>query len=228
LLQASFDRAAELNDGAEAWLSSSSPSAKSFTFNIRGLRTGNIAQLRAPVLSSSLLNKLSRRPPHLGMSPDEISKQLLELSKAIPITSSLSSASQASSTSTINIRAPQALECTKPIRIYRPGKEEAIHTCLPFTMDDNRTGYVPTNAQTGDVICQFAGSEVVVVLRELQNGRYDIIGRAFVEFASWGLKTGKCGKEDEITFKLDVVTLQQLTSATDPVLLQPGLALTGG
>jgi hypothetical protein len=228
LLQASFDRAAELNDGAEAWLSSSSPSAKSFTFNIRGLRTGNIAQLRAPVLSSSLLDKLSRRPPHLGMSPDEISKQLLELSKAIPITSSLSSASQASSTSTINICAPQGLEYIKPIRIYRPGKEEAIHTCLPFTMDDNRTGYAPTNAQTGDVICQFAGSEVVAVLRELQNGRYDIIGRAFVEFASSKLETGKCEKEDEIKLKLDIVTLQQLTSATDPVFLQLGLVLAGG
>jgi hypothetical protein len=188
------------------------------------LRTGIVAQLRAPIHSGTLLDKVSRRPPHLGMLPDLLSKQLLELSKAYPIASKSSFATQVSFP--FNLRPLPENNNTKQSRIYRPGKDETIHTCLPFTMDNNRTGYVPTNAQIGDTVCQFPDSEIAVVLRELQDGRYDIIGRAFVENASSSLGPVAGCFSKEIGFDMDVVTLQQLTAATDPVLIMPGRPLT--
>lgn len=225
ILQASFDRAGELNDGAEAWLACSNVPTKTNLFKLRGLRTGIIAQLRAPVHSGTLLNKVSRRPPHLGMSPDPLSKQLLELSKAYPITSKSSFATQVSFP--FKLRPLPENDTTKQSKIFRPSKNETIHTCLPFTTDDNRTGYAPPNAQLRDTICQFPDSEIVAVLREQQDGRYEIIGRAFVENASssgFGPVVG--GFWREIGFEVDVVTLQQLTAATDPVLIMPGRPLT--
>jgi hypothetical protein len=58
------------------------------------------------------------------------------------------------------------------------------------------------------------------VLRELQDGRYDNIGRAFVENASSsGLGSVVVGFWREVGFEVDVVTLQQLTAANDPVLI---------
>ena len=224
ILQASFDRAAELNDGAEKWLACSNAPTKNSVFNLRGLRTGIVAQLRAPIHSGTLLDKVSRRPPHLGMLPDLLSKQLLELSKAYPITSKSSFATRISFP--FNLRPLSENNNTKQSEIYRPGRDETIHTCLPFTADDNRTGYVPTNAQIGDTICQFPNSEIAVVLRELQDGRYDIIGRAFVENASSSLGPIVGYFPTEIGFEVDVITLQQLTAATDPVLIMPGRPLT--
>jgi hypothetical protein len=229
ILQASFDRAAELNDGAEAWLTCSNVPTENSMFKLRGLKTGIIAQLRAPVHSGTLLAKVSRRPPHLGMSPDPLSKQLLDLSKVYPIASKTSFATQASFP--LNLHSPpEHYNTTKQTKIYRPSKNETIHTCLPFTTSDNLTGYVPPNAQLKDTICQFPDSEIAVVLRELQDGRYEIIGRAFVENAnvnaSSGLGPVVGGFGREIGFEVDVVALQQLTAATDPVLIMPGRPLT--
>jgi hypothetical protein len=77
-----------------------------------------------------------------------------------------------------------------------------------------------------DTICQFLDSETAVVLRELQDGGYGIIGRAFVENESSnsGSVAGYFSKE--IGFEVDVVSLQQLTTATDSVLIMPGRPLT--
>jgi hypothetical protein len=119
------------------------------------------------------------------MSPDPLSKQLLELSKAYSITSKFSFATQVFFP--FNLRSPPENDNTKQNQIYRPCKDETTHTCLPSSTDDNRTGYVPPNAEIRDTICQFPDSKIAVVLRELQDGRYDIIGRAFVKNASSSL-----------------------------------------
>lgn len=219
ILQASFDRAAELNDGAEKFLSCSDVPTRNTMFKLRGLRTGIISQLRAPVHSGTLLDKVSRRPPHLGMSPDPLSKQLLELSKAYPITSKAAFATQVSFP--FNLRSPPENDNTKQSKIYRPSKDKTIHTCLPLITDDNRTGYVPPNTQIGDTVCQFPDSEIIAVLRELQDGRYEILGRAFVEIESSSFRPVAGYFSREIGFEVDVVTLQQLTAATDPVLIMP-------
>ena len=66
----------------------------------------------------------------------------------------------------------------------------------------------------------------MTVLREQKDGRYDIIGRAFVENASSSLGPIAGYFWKEIGFDVDVVTLQHLTAATDPVLIMPGRPLT--
>jgi hypothetical protein len=103
------------------------------------------------------------------------------------------------------------------MEIYSPGRRETLHTCFPFVLDDGRTGYAPENSQPGDIICQFTGCEVAAVLRE-RHGRYDIIGRAFVRVSpAHSGALGWCA-DDLLYFNLDIVTLQQLTATTDPIL----------
>jgi hypothetical protein len=85
MLQASFDRPLELNDGAEALLSTSKSLNRNSTFQVRGYKTGTIVKLHSPLHACTLLDALSRRARHLRFSRDAISKQLMEVSKAIPI-----------------------------------------------------------------------------------------------------------------------------------------------
>jgi hypothetical protein len=66
----------------------------------------------------------------------------------------------------------------------------------------------------------------MTVLREQKDGRYDIIGRAFVENASSSLGPVAGYSPKEIGFDVDVVTLQQFIAATDLVLIIPGPPLT--
>jgi len=65
----------------------------------------------------------------------------------------------------------------------------------------------------------------MTVLREQKDGRYDIIGRAFVENASSSLGPVAGYSPKEIGFDVDV-TLQQFIAATDLVLIIPGPPLT--
>jgi len=104
------------------------------------------------------------------------------------------------------------------------------HKCLPFLMDNDQTGYAPTNALPGDFICQFLGCDVAAVLRQREGG-FDIIGRALVaktfeeredkNAQPWSKKYSYSVPDYGESFDwnpsramylyLDIVTLQQLT-----------------
>ena len=79
--------------------------------------------------------------------------------------------------------------------------------CLGYDL-----GYIPISAQIGDVICRYAGCDVVVVLRRKQLG-YEIIGRALLKFLSLEERLSFAdGDPDKVSFHFDMVALQQLTA----------------
>jgi hypothetical protein len=97
-------------------------------------------------------------------------------------------------------------------------------------MDNDQTGYAPTNALPGDLICQFLGCDVAAVLRQREGG-FDIIGRALLAKTTeervdknaqpWSKKYNYAvpdygasfdwNPESAMYLYLDIVTLQQLT-----------------
>jgi hypothetical protein len=103
---------------------------------------------------------------------------------------------------------------------------------LQFLLNNGKTGYAPYNALAGDMVCQFLGCDVAVVLRQTsQKGSpvFDIIGKALVEKGKreerdaegWARKYAfgvpdygqrfTWTPEEAMYFYLDLVTLQYLT-----------------
>jgi hypothetical protein len=92
-------------------------------------------------------------------------------------------------------------------------------------MSTGQGGYVPTNTQEGDAICQFLGCDIAAVLRPKAGG-YDIIGSALIAKSSDEQEAATkysrsvpdfnepftCTPGQALNLYLDIVTLQQLTA----------------
>ena len=87
--------------------------------------------------------------------------------------------------------------------------------------------FVPSSARRGDVICQFPASDVVAIVRKTKKDAlppYRIIERGVNFLArpydkSFNLVNPDDIKRHEMTFSLDIFTLQMLTvSSTTPDL----------
>jgi hypothetical protein len=204
-LQLSFNRPAELSDGGTALLSSRS-SEYIPKFKLRGIKTGIIAQVPSPVRSIALMEKISKCAPHLEATRASVAKQLLETAKVNLIKSHCSSTSSASGSS--KIRQRHGRNNANSVQTYSPGREQAINACLVLTADNIRTAYVRTDAQAGDIICQFPGSKCVAVLRD-RIVSYEFIGGAFLEDPV-SRRAERGDQEQEIEFYLDIVTCRSL------------------
>jgi hypothetical protein len=83
---------------------------------------------------------------------------------------------------------------------------------------------------TGDIICQLHGCEIYVVLRDREEvyDSYDIIGWTFVRKVPPHSVAIDHTFHGLTHFDLNLVTLQQFTSAPDPTLTTPGLRRNTG
>jgi len=70
-----------------------------------------------------------------------------------------------------------------------------------FEGDDGRLGLAPPSAMTGDVIAILFGCNVPVVLREVNKGKYEVIGECYVH----GLMDGEAISMDLIEKEFTLV-----------------------
>ena len=105
---------------------------------------------------------------------------------------------------------------------------------LQFMLDNGRIGYAPYSSLPGDIVVQFLGCDVAVVLRPTGRGRgrspiFDLVGKALVgkdkreekEAEPWARKyrfavpdygeSFSWAEDQAMWFYMDVVTLQCLT-----------------
>lgn len=104
--------------------------------------------------------------------------------------------------------------------VYKP-KSSKSHSFRPFSTDSCWSGYAPSNTKVGDVICHFNRSELAVVVREYEapaSGIYSIIGSAVASKTINASPPSNTNADDSIWLHLDMVTLQQLTTAANPEL----------
>jgi hypothetical protein len=64
---------------------------------------------------------------------------------------------------------------------------EYLHNSRPFLSTQGYVGLIPAHSEPGDFICIIMGVIVLFVLRELENGQYELIDEAYV----YGIIDGK-------------------------------------
>ena len=87
----------------------------------------------------------------------------------------------------------------------RPYSDAAIWRCIKRSFVTTENGYLglaPSGAREGDVICLLRGGNVPFVLRERENGYWELVGEAYVHGIMDGSWVRKAAKEDVMEFKI--------------------------
>ena len=87
----------------------------------------------------------------------------------------------------------------------RPYSDAAIWRCIKRSFVTTEKGYLglaPSRARKGDVLCVLRGGDVPFVLREKENGYWELVGEAYVHGIMDGSWVRKAVKEDVMEFKI--------------------------
>ncbi|TVY81444.1 Heterokaryon incompatibility protein 6 OR allele [Lachnellula suecica] len=227
VLQQSLNRPEEIESGAEEYFSRQVDFGNNLT-HVFGLIGGTIDRVGIAFGSNELFKSLCSEPPDFPHCSRTRSHVLGDMYKIVPTSSQTSFAVQAS-------EASQETLLSNLSRII-PGKRipeqspPASEKCVPILLDNDLTGYAPSNVLPGDFICQSLGCDVAAVLRQREGG-FDIVGRALIaktlaerednNAMPWSQKYTYSVPDYTASFSwqpgraiylyLDIVTLQQLT-----------------
>ena len=87
----------------------------------------------------------------------------------------------------------------------RPYSDAAIWRCIKrsfVTTEEGYLGLAPSGARKGDILCVLRGGDVPFVLREKENGYWELVGEAYVHGIMDGSWVRKAVKEDVMDFKI--------------------------
>lgn len=87
----------------------------------------------------------------------------------------------------------------------RPYSDAAIWRCIKRSFVSTEKGYLglaPSGTRKGDVLCVLRGGDVPFVLREKENGYWELVGEAYVHGIMDGSWVRKAAKKDVMEFKI--------------------------